>query len=66
MRRMRRYIFLTSLLVCLLLILLVSLVLRSEKDQTVKTSFFFDFYYGEQNSVVDRDFFDDLDYMKDK
>ena len=66
LRRMSRTIFLTSLLVCLLFLLLVSLALGSEKDQTEKTSFNFDFHYGEQNFLVDRDFFDDLDYMKEK
>ena len=59
-------IFLTSLFVSLVLVLLVILVARSQKDQTGNTSFNLDFYYGEQNYLVDRDFFDDLDYTKDQ
>ena len=59
-------IFLISLFVSLVLILLVSLVVRSQKGQTDKTTFNLDFYYGEQNYLVDRDFFDDLDYTKDE
>ena len=65
--RMSRTLFLTSLSVSLVLILLVTLLVRSEmKDQTNKISFNLDFYYGEQNYLVDRDFFDDLDYTKDQ
>ena len=62
----RTNIFMTSFSVCLVLILLVSLVARSEKDLTEETSDNFDYYYGEQNYLVDRDFFDDLDYTKDQ
>ena len=63
---MSRPIFLASLFFSLVLILLVSMVARSERDLRDKTSLNLDYYYGEQNYLVDRDFFDDLDYTKDQ
>ena len=46
----------------MVVLVLISLLASSEKQQTDDL----EFYYGEQNYLVDRDFFDDLDYSKDQ
>ena len=46
----------------MVVLLLISLLVSSEEHQTEDL----EFYYGEQSYLVDRDFFDDLDYSKDQ